>query len=176
MNQKQIGVIAIIIGVLFAGFVYFGEAQKIETMDKIIMEQGSCYLEDGTCLHESKQGGFFVFGYVLSAALIILGVYIVFFDKTQKIILETQEKVSSALVEAKEVDEFKAFLSGFPPDEREIISVVHDNEGIKQSTLRYKVGMSKTAVSLILKSLEERDIISRKELGKTKQVFIRKKF
>ena len=37
-------------------------------------------------------------------------------------------------------------------------------------------GMAETALSLMLKDLEEKDIISRKESGKTNQVFLRKKY
>jgi len=49
-------------------------------------------------------------------------------------------------------------------------------EGIKQSTLRYKTGMSKTFLSLLLKHLEEKDIIYRKEDGKTKRLYLKNKF
>ena len=49
-------------------------------------------------------------------------------------------------------------------------------EGIKQSTLRYKTDMSKTTLSLMLKSLEERKFVKRKPSGKTNQVYLVKKF
>ncbi len=180
MNQKQIGTIVFIIGILLCGLVYVIKHNEDVVINKIIEEQNSCFLDDGTCLHESRNFTFYVFGWIISTALIILGVYLIYFDKTQQVLAEHQVKVSSALKEAKELekekDEFRAFLSGFDSDEQKVIKAVHEQEGIHQSTLRFRTGMSKTSLSLMLKSLEEREIISRKPSGKTNEVYLRKKF
>ena len=179
MNQKQIGGILIVVGLLLAIFVYVVQARENNTLKKIVREKGSCFLEDGTCLHETMSSPFYIIGWVLSSALVILALYLIFFDKTQMILAEQQIKVSTALKEAKnkekEKDEFQAFLAGFSQEEQNILKAVKEQEGIKQSTLRYKTGMSKTALSLMLKSLEERGIISRKPDGKTNIVFLRKR-
>ena len=44
------------------------------------------------------------------------------------------------------------------------------------SPLRYRLNMSKTQLSLMLKVLEERDIVKRAESGKTKKLYLVKKF
>lgn len=169
-----------IIGIILAGLVYMIKHNEDVVIDKIIQEQDSCFLEDGTCLHESRNFTSYVIGWIVSAALIILGIYLMYFDKTQQVLAEHQVKVSSALKEAKEVekekDEFRAFLSGFSDGEQKVLKAIHEQDGIKQSTLRFRVGMSKTSLSLMLRSLEDNDIIKRKASGKTNEVYMRKKF
>ena len=176
MNQKQIGAILIITGVIIAAFVFFAKAKEDAAINLIIHERNSCYLDDGTCLHEDRDLTIYIVGWILSGALILLGIYLAFFDKTQKLLAEHQVKVSAALNEASRKDEFNAFLAAFDKDEQNILKAIKDQEGIQQSTLRYKTGISKTKLSLLLKSLEERDIIKRKVSGNTNEVFLRKKF
>ena len=176
MNQKQIGKIVIVIGILLLAFLFYVKVQEDNYIQTIVDEQGSCYLDDGTCLHDDRDFTLFYFGGALAVLLLSLGIYLIYFDKTQKILLEQHKEVSSALKVSKEKAEFNAFISGFGGPEQRILKAIHDQEGIKQSTLRYKTGMSKTSLSLILKHLEERDIISRKESGKTKEIYLKKKF
>ncbi|MBT3324285.1 hypothetical protein HN681_04555 [archaeon] len=176
MNQNKIGTILIIIAVLLLVFLFYFKAQEDQYISTIIDEQGSCYLDDGSCLHEDRDYTLFYLGGIITLAILILGIYLIYFDKTQKILVEQHKEVSSALQTAKEKDEFKAFVSGFNDQEQKILKAVHDKEGIKQSTLRYKTGISKTLLSLVLKKLEERDIIYRKEAGKTKEIYLKKKF
>jgi len=181
MDQKQIGIIIIIAGILLSAFVFVYKTREDSLINTMIFQQGgSCYLEDGTCLHEDRDYTIYIVGWAVSAAMIFFGAYLAFIDKTQKILAEHQIKVSSALKEATKKtakeEKFKAFLGGFSSDEKKILEAVHEQEGILQSTLRFRTGMSKTSLSLMLKSLEERDIISRKKSGKTNEVFLRKKF
>lgn len=179
MNQKQIGITVLIIGLLVAGFVYTAKAREDAAIKAFVAETGSCYLADGTCLHDEQEQGssLYIFAGVLSAALVILGVYLLFFERTQDLLMRQQLEVSSALEEAKraeaEKDEFKAFLSGFTEDEQKVILAIREQDGIKQSTLRYRTGMSKTTLSLMLAEMEKRGIVSRKPTGRTKQVFLR---
>lgn len=175
MNQKQIGIILIIIGVVIAGFTVMFKIEADKVVNLMVADDGTCFLEDGTCLH-SQNNNILLVGWILAAALIILGIYLSVFDKTQQALAQHQVIVSSALEESKKKDEFGAYIAGFPKEEQDILKVIKEEEGITQSTLRYKVGMSKTQLSLVLKSLEKREIISRKAEGKTNKLFLIKKF
>lgn len=181
MNQKQIGVILIIIGVILITFLFISKTQEDEYIREIMrLNQGSCFLEDGTCLHADRAYTNFLIGGAISSALIMLGLYLIFFDKTQKILADNQVKISSALSEAKkqekERDEFNAFLASYQDDEKTVLKAIKEQDGILQSTLRYKAGMSKSTLSLLLKSFEEKGLISRQPSGKTNKIFFRKKF
>ncbi len=175
MNQKQIGVIIIIIGILLTLFIYTIKSREDSSINHIIKQQGSCFLEDGTCLHEDRNFTLYIFGWILSAVLIVFGAYLLF-DKTQQHLAKHQLEVSSALKKAKQSNEFTAFLAGFNEEERLILKAIKEQDGIKQSTLRFRTGISKSSLSLLLKELENKKIISRKPSGKTNKVFLRKKF
>ena len=180
MKQKYIGIIIIAIGILLCMFVFAAKLREDKYINDYIKQNNTCYLGDGTCLHEDRDFTLYIFGWVISAALIILGAYLIFFDKLQSKIMENQERISKTLKEVKELenkkDEVGAFISGFGEDEQKVLKAVHAQDGIKQSTIRFKTGLSKSTVSLILSSLEERKIVSRKKSGKTHEVYLIKKF
>ncbi|MDP3728926.1 MAG: hypothetical protein Q8R18_05765 [bacterium] len=175
MNNKHLGVILIIIAILMGIFLFVTKQQEDLYLDKIIEEQdGVCYV-DGVCVHDQQFIKYLIGGF-LALAVALSGLYLFFFDKSQRRLLQQHKEVAYALKEVKEKDEFQAYLAGFSEEEQKVLKAVHEQEGIQQSTLRYRTGIAKTSLSLLLKSLEERGIISKKEHGKTNQIFLVRKF
>ncbi len=121
-----------------------------------------------------------IVGGAISGILLLFGCYLTFFDKTQKILAEHQIKITSALKSSKKEDrqkeEFNAYLSGFDDEQQKILKIIKEQEGITQSTLRLKTTFSKTKLSLILKLLEDRKIINRKNYKKTKKIYLIQRF
>lgn len=175
MNQKYAGVAIIIIALYFSYFVYDTYQSNLEQIRDRVKTNDTCFSDKGECLHEKASNSYLIGG-LISFSLLLLGIYLTFIDKTQKELAEHQVKVSQALKESKEKDEFKAYLSGFKEDEQKVIKAVHEQDGIQQSTLRYRTAMSKTSLSLLLKDLEKRQIITRESSGKTNKIHLVKKF
>lgn len=179
MNQKQIGIALMVFGILVALMVLMFKSQMDLSAHQAMSQTGTCFDEDGDCIHQRNVIQLAV-GWSLSAIIFVLGVYLFFFDKTQSLLAKQQLTIAMALEEASKKEshksKFESFLAGFNSEEQSVLKSVHAQDGIKQSTLRFKTGFSKTSLSLILKSLEEREIISRKPSGKTKEVYLRNKF
>jgi DNA-binding MarR family transcriptional regulator len=179
MDQKHIGVILLIVAVLIGSFVFIVQNNNDDFAKEYVADEGTCFLDDGTCLHKQNLP-LYIFGWTIAGVLFLFGAYLTFFDKTQKMIAEHQIKISSALESAKrhdrEKDEFNAYLAGFSEEEQIILKAIREQQGIKQSTLRFRTNISKTSLSLILSNLEDKEIIKRKVSGKTKEVYLVKKF
>ncbi|MBS3162958.1 MarR family transcriptional regulator [Candidatus Woesearchaeota archaeon] len=177
MDNKKLGIVLIILGILAVSAIVFAKIKEDAYLQKIIENNDdSCYLDDGTCLHDERDFTIYYIGGFIAVILIILGVYFISTNKHQELLIEQHKEVSKALKEAKETDTFKAYLAGFNDEEQIVLKALKENEGIQQSTLRYKTGMSKTSLSLLLKKLEEKGIIARESYKKTNKIHLRQKF
>ena len=109
--------------------------------------------------------GFGFFGFMLA-----LGFYILFFNRTEKAILEKLEQEKEQKIENIKFD---IIMKALGPYERKVIEVVREQEGITQSTLKLRANMSKAKLSYVLQELEKRGLVKRIKKGKTLQVFLR---
>ena len=77
MNQKQIGIILIIIGLVIGVTTFYFKVEADKVADAYMGNQGTCFLEDGTCLHDQNNMILLV-GWIIAAALLLLGAIILF--------------------------------------------------------------------------------------------------
>ena len=73
-------------------------------------------------------------------------------------------------------DKFSLLLRPLDESERKVLVAIKEQEGITQSTLRYRADLSKAKVSQILTDFEKKQLIERKEKGKTYSVFLTENF
>ncbi len=57
-------------------------------------------------------------------------------------------------------------------DEKKIFRIVVENEGITQDSLHFRTGFSHSKISMVIKKLEEKDLIYRERFGKTYRIYV----
>jgi DNA-binding MarR family transcriptional regulator len=170
MDNKKLGIILLIIGLILSLAIYAVKINEDSIIRKVVYDQGTCFLDDGTCLHDDRNLTFYIISWTFSAILIALGLYLMLFEKSQKAILSALEKQKHIKLNE---EKFDILLKGLTKDEQNVIKAVKEQDGITQQTLRLRTDLHKSKLSIILDGLEKKDLISRKEKGKTKQVFLK---
>ena len=114
------------------------------------------------------------------AFIFALGFYLLFFNKDEKEILEKYhhgqiEKINKKTKDVNE-NKFSLLLKPLDDNERKVLLAIKEQEGITQSTLRYRTDLSKAKISQVLTDFEKKDLIERKAKGKTYSVFLTENF
>lgn len=178
MNQKHIGIILIIFGLLIGIFTYYVKLEDDARIEIYEQAYGSCYLEDGSCLHKDRNLYYLYVGLVMSVAMITFGIYLSFIAKFNiSLVKDNDRNQNNSLTNStpKEyTDNFNILLSALDEDERKVLSTIKSEEGITQSTLKFRVDMSKTKLSLVLKQLEKKSLVSKEKKGKTHTLYLKK--
>lgn len=174
MDNKKLGMILIGVGILLAVIVLVIKLQGDDVVQEVVDNTGSCYLADGTCLHDEANAKmvYYIIGWFFSAIMIALGIFLIFFEKSQKEIVSTLENTKKIQVEG---ERFDILLKGLNEEEKKVIKAVKDQDGITQQTLRLRTDLHKSKLSIVLDGLEKKGLVSRKLKGKTKEVFMKVK-
>ncbi len=77
---------------------------------------------------------------------------------------------------SKQKSEFEIILSVLEDEEKQVLKAINKQEGIKQSTLKYRVDMSKTKLSYVLRSLEDKELIEKEQSGRTYKIYFKREF
>ena len=164
MENKKLGMLFIFFSIVFLIFLFYFSFSLNEKSSKL-----GCNANKG-CMSvknflTATNIGFGFFGFMFG-----LGFYLLFFNKTEAMILKKLEEEKNK----KTNDEkFKIILKALDPFERKVIEAVKEQNGITQNTLRLRVNMSKAKLSYVLQELEKRNLIKRVKKGKTLEVWLK---
>ena len=157
MDNKKLGIGLIIISVILAVILTY----LIFSINKAYQPQidqyagGSCPSDPDVCPHVQRSRAYYpvYFGFGIVLIIISLGIYLIFFEKSQKAILDTLKETKETKLKE---DNFGILLKGLDNDEKEIIKAIKEQDGISQSTLGLRTNIHKSKLSIILNGLEKK--------------------
>ena len=161
--SKKFGAILIVVGILLGLSAISERVKEINYINLITQQNnGSCFLEDGTCLHNSQNLVPVYFGGTVSLSMILGGIYLLLKENRSK----QDEKIEQKAEQKRNI-----LLN---EDEKLFIEKIKESQGaIFQSELVEKTGFTKVKVTRILDKLEGKGIIERKRRGMTNVVILK---
>lgn len=160
LSSRQVGVILLSVSVMMAAsFFFFTNSIKSSETRACELECGGVQTPECPMTDSVYEKAAYYFSSSFIIILLVLGLYMVA-SKSEKLVLGDETK-------------FDMVLSMLNEDEKQVLKAIKEQEGIKQSTLKYRVDFSKAKLSNLLKQLEKRGLIKREEAGKTYKIFLR---
>jgi uncharacterized membrane protein len=102
-----------------------------------------------------------------------LGVYLLFFSTSEEAILKRLEEEKNIKIEE---NKFELVLKAMDENEKKVLKAIKEQEGITQSTLKFRTDLSKAKVSQILTDFEKKNLVKREAKGKTYAVYLTQNF
>ena len=102
-----------------------------------------------------------------------LGIYLLFFSTSEEAILRRLEENTNYKIEE---NKFELVLKAMDENEIKILKAIKEQEGITQSTLKFRTDLSKAKVSQMLTDFEKKHLIKRELKGKTYAVYLMENF
>ncbi len=168
MDNKKLGAILIGTCILLAILVLAFDKQLN------VQAEANCECEEmqeaGFCPMDIQGHWQTYAGLILTTAIAALGIYLIFFERSQKEIVSALNKQKQ--IKIKE-EKFDILLKGLDKDEKKVIKAVKEQDGITQQTLRLRADLHKSKLSIVLDGLEKKGLVKRVAKGKTKQVFLK---
>ncbi|MDO8508157.1 MAG: winged helix-turn-helix transcriptional regulator [Nanoarchaeota archaeon] len=164
MENSKLGVLLIVISLTVGGMFLYYTGKLIEDGKEM-----GCFPNE-ECMNIEYSLNFSHIAVGVFSFILALGFYLLFFNKTEKAILNKLEDDKNQKVEDSKFD---ILLKALDDYEQKVVKAVRDQPGITQSTLRIRTDMSKSKLSYVLQELERRGIIKRIEKGKTLEVYLK---
>ena len=102
-----------------------------------------------------------------------LGIYLLFFSTSEEAILTRLEQDKNIKIGH---DRFELILKAMDDNEKNVLKAIKEQEGITQSTLKFRTDLSKAKVSQILTDFEKKHLVKREAKGKTYTVYLAENF
>lgn len=102
-----------------------------------------------------------------------LGVYLLFFSTSEEAIMARLEEEKNKNIEQ---DKFELILKSMDENEKKVLKAIKEQAGITQSTLKYRVDLSKAKISQVLTDFEKKNLVKRELKGKTFAVYLTENF
>ena len=163
MLNRRLGAVLIIVSVLVSS-VAFWIMNQLETLG----QKAGCWNMASDCV---KIQQYFSFSHItvgIMAFFLSLGVYLIFFSKGEEAILRRLEEEKNKKIGE---EKFSILAKGLDEFEKRILIAVREQNGITQNTLALRVNLSKAKVSQVLQQLEKKELIRRKQKGKTYEIW-----
>lgn len=164
MENKKLGYLLIILSiVILILFLNYNSQISQQSIEIGCFQNGECNtIEKNLSLSHISMG---IFSFLLA-----LGFYLLFFDKTEKSIMERLEKEKNEKIDNAK---FEMLFKALDHYEQKVIKAVKEQGGITQNTLRIRADMSKAKLSYVLQELEKRGLIKRIPKGKTLAIYLK---
>ena len=98
-----------------------------------------------------------------------LGIYLMFFSTSEEAIMRRLEEEKNMKIDQ---GKFELVMKGLDNYEKNVLKAIKEQDGITQSTLKFRTDLSKAKVSQILTDFEKKNLIRREEKGKTYSVHL----
>src|SRR3989344_5404255 len=164
MENNKLGVLLIVISLTVGGMFLYYTGKLIEDGK----EMGCFPNED--CMNIEYSLNFSHIAVGVFSFILALGFYLLFFNKTEKAILNKLETDKNQKVEYLK---FEILLKALDSYEQKVVKAVREQDGITQNTLRLRTEMSKAKLSYVLQELEKRGIVKRIKKGKTLAIYLK---
>ena len=180
MDSKKLGFLIIFLGIAFGVVLSIFKIQLNQLTNALMASSGgSCFLQNGSCIYEQSNLPL-IFGVVLTVFTLCLGFYLMYFFKAVSSYETAHKDILNEIKSTKTAESgkerFNILLTGLDEHEKKVLIAVKDQDGISQSTLRYRTDLSKSQLSMVLSQLEKKGLISEIKKGKTNDIFLKKAF
>lgn len=176
MEHKKLGIMLLAISLIFAAAIIIFKIQINNLTNEVMIATGGTCIENGKCLHEQSDLPMYI-GTIITALTMALGAYLIFFEQARQHLEKQQKAIIQTLHQTKKKldgdEKFDFLLKALNQDEQKIMKAVKEQDGIEQSTLMIRAGLSKAKLSMLLSDLEKKSLIAKVPFGKKNKIHLK---